>query len=311
MPRVAVPQPKTALRPARVRLPAGGRPDRGRRPPRRALLGRRGMDRGLRRHRGAFETAPRVTGPGVQMLWDDSYFYIGAYLEEPHLWATLTERDSIIFQDNDFEVFIDPDGDTHNYYELEMNALEHGLGPPPRQALPRRRAGRPRLGHPGPQDGRPPHGHAERPVRQGQGLDGRDRPALRRPQGVHPGQAGTPGPGRAVAGQFLPGRVPAGRPGAGPTPRPRTPGPASPCRRTTGPGRRRASSTSTIPEMWGYVQFSSKLPGKGKEKFVRRPEEKVKWRPAQDLLRRAGPRLRDARASSPASRPSASGRTRT
>jgi hypothetical protein len=29
--------------------------------------------------------------------------------------------------------------------------------------------------------------------------------------------------------------------------------------------------------MWGYVQFSSKLPGRGREKFVRRPEEKVKW----------------------------------
>jgi hypothetical protein len=59
----------------------------------------------------------------AKMLWDDQYFYIGAYLEEPQIWATLTERDTIIFQDNDFEVFIDPDGDTHNYYELEMNAL--------------------------------------------------------------------------------------------------------------------------------------------------------------------------------------------
>jgi hypothetical protein len=59
----------------------------------------------------------------VKMLWDDEFFYFGAYLEEPQIWATLTKRDSIIFQDNDFEVFIDPDGDTHNYYELEMNVL--------------------------------------------------------------------------------------------------------------------------------------------------------------------------------------------
>ena len=35
----------------------------------------------------------------------------------------MTERDSVIFRDNDFEVFIDPDGDTHAYYELEINAL--------------------------------------------------------------------------------------------------------------------------------------------------------------------------------------------
>ena len=59
----------------------------------------------------------------AKMLWDDDYFYIGAYIEEPNVWATLTKRDSIIFQDNDFEIFIDPDGDSHNYYELEMNAL--------------------------------------------------------------------------------------------------------------------------------------------------------------------------------------------
>ena len=59
----------------------------------------------------------------VKMLWDDDYFYIAGYLEEPQLWATLTQRDSIIYMDNDFEVFIDPDGDTHNYYEMEMNAL--------------------------------------------------------------------------------------------------------------------------------------------------------------------------------------------
>ncbi|GIV60857.1 MAG: hypothetical protein KatS3mg043_1946 [Rhodothermaceae bacterium] len=59
----------------------------------------------------------------AKMLWDDAYFYVAATLEEPHLWATLTERDAVIFHDNDFEVFIDPDGDTHLYYEVELNAL--------------------------------------------------------------------------------------------------------------------------------------------------------------------------------------------
>ena len=59
----------------------------------------------------------------AKMLWDDEYFYVAAEMEEPDLWGTLTERDSVIFHDNDFEVFIDPDGDTHAYYELEVNAL--------------------------------------------------------------------------------------------------------------------------------------------------------------------------------------------
>jgi hypothetical protein len=59
----------------------------------------------------------------VKMLWDDDYFYVAADLDEPDIWGTLKERDSVIFRDNDFELFIDPDGDTHNYYELEVNAL--------------------------------------------------------------------------------------------------------------------------------------------------------------------------------------------
>ncbi|MEQ8706238.1 MAG: carbohydrate-binding family 9-like protein [Phaeodactylibacter sp.] len=59
----------------------------------------------------------------VKMLWDSQYFYIAVELEEPHLWATYDQRDMVIFHENDFEVFIDPDGDTHHYYELEINAL--------------------------------------------------------------------------------------------------------------------------------------------------------------------------------------------
>jgi hypothetical protein len=59
----------------------------------------------------------------VKMVWDDSCLYIGAELSEPHVWATLTKRDTVIYYDNDFEVFMDPDGDNHEYYEMEMNAL--------------------------------------------------------------------------------------------------------------------------------------------------------------------------------------------
>ncbi len=59
----------------------------------------------------------------MKMLWDDQFFYIAAEMEEPHVWATLTRHDAVIFHDNDFEVFLDPNGDTLEYYELEINAL--------------------------------------------------------------------------------------------------------------------------------------------------------------------------------------------
>lgn len=59
----------------------------------------------------------------AKMMWDDEYVYFAAYLEEPHVWAKLTERESVIYRDNDFEIFLDPNGDTHHYMEFEMNAF--------------------------------------------------------------------------------------------------------------------------------------------------------------------------------------------
>jgi Carbohydrate family 9 binding domain-like len=53
-------------------------------------------------------------------LWDDDYLYIGFWVEEPWVKAQITERDALIFMENDVEVFIDG-GDT--YYEFEINAL--------------------------------------------------------------------------------------------------------------------------------------------------------------------------------------------
>ena len=59
----------------------------------------------------------------VKMLWDDKYLYVGAEISEPNIWATLRQRDTVIFRDNDFEIFIDPNGSTQPYYETEINAL--------------------------------------------------------------------------------------------------------------------------------------------------------------------------------------------
>lgn len=59
----------------------------------------------------------------VKMLWNDNYLFIAAELEEPHVWGKLQKHDEIVFQDNDFEIFIDPDNNTHQYFEIEVNAL--------------------------------------------------------------------------------------------------------------------------------------------------------------------------------------------
>jgi hypothetical protein len=59
----------------------------------------------------------------LKMLWDKDNLYIAAEIEDPDIWATLTQHDAIIYHDNDFELFIDPDNDTHQYFEIEINAF--------------------------------------------------------------------------------------------------------------------------------------------------------------------------------------------
>ena len=71
---------------------------------------------GPRRPAPRFETR-------VKMTWDDQYWYIAAAIREPDLWATIRERDAVIFRDNDFELFVDPSGTTQRYFEVELNQL--------------------------------------------------------------------------------------------------------------------------------------------------------------------------------------------
>ena len=58
----------------------------------------------------------------VKVLWNNEALYIGAELTDDQIWANVTERDDVIFQDNDFEVFLAPQDSSHRYYEIEFNA---------------------------------------------------------------------------------------------------------------------------------------------------------------------------------------------
>jgi hypothetical protein len=51
--------------------------------------------------------------------WDNERFYVAYWVEEPQVRASLTERDSFIWNDNDVEFFM---GGDDCYYELEINA---------------------------------------------------------------------------------------------------------------------------------------------------------------------------------------------
>src|SRR5690348_16232493 len=63
---------------------------------------------------------PTIHDTRAAVLWDDTNLYIGFWVEEPFVEATLTERDSLVWSENDIEVFI---AGKDSYYELEINPL--------------------------------------------------------------------------------------------------------------------------------------------------------------------------------------------
>jgi len=47
----------------------------------------------------------------VKMRYDNTCLWVAAYMEEPHAWATQTKNNGIVYLDNDFEIFVDPNGE--------------------------------------------------------------------------------------------------------------------------------------------------------------------------------------------------------
>jgi len=212
----------------------------------------------------------------VQMLWDDTYLYIGAYLEEPHLSATLTERDAVIYYDNDFEVFIDPDGDTHEYYELEMNALNTVwdllLVRPYR-------------------DGGPAvHAWDIQGLRTAVDLKG----TLNDPGDEDKAWTAEIAIPFAVLKECIPGKPPRPLNGDqwrmnfsrvewrfkvenGAYVKAKDAASGQPLPEDNWTWAPQGLINIHYPEMWGYVQFSGKTVGRGRDKFVVPPAERVKW----------------------------------
>jgi hypothetical protein len=71
--------------------------------------------------RGGGDPAPLRTR--CRIMRDDTHIYIAAEMADPDIRATLRQRDDSLHQETAFEVFIDPDGDAHDYVELQINPL--------------------------------------------------------------------------------------------------------------------------------------------------------------------------------------------
>lgn len=211
----------------------------------------------------------------AKMLWDDEYFYVAAEMEEPDVWGTLTDRDSVIFHDNDFEVFIDPDGDTHGYYELEVNAL----GTPWDLMLIRPyRDGGPAI-HAwdiaGLKVGIDVGGTVNRPGDRDEGWTveiAMPWKILREVAPAH--KAPQPGDRWRVNFSRVEWRMDISN---GRYAKRLKPGTQAPLPEDNWVWSPQGAVNMHMPERWGYVQFSSVRAGSGTEAFVDDPNERVKW----------------------------------
>jgi hypothetical protein len=63
---------------------------------------------------------PGIHDTRAAVLWDDDNLYVGYWIEEPFVEATLTQRDDPIYANNDVELFI---AGQDAYYEFEINSF--------------------------------------------------------------------------------------------------------------------------------------------------------------------------------------------
>lgn len=59
----------------------------------------------------------------VRAAWSEHEWRVLFDCEDTQVWATLTERDAPLYQEETVEVFFDPVGDLRSYYEIEVNPL--------------------------------------------------------------------------------------------------------------------------------------------------------------------------------------------
>lgn len=62
-------------------------------------------------------------GTEVRCAWDANEWRILFHATDSNAWATLTERDASLYEEETVEVFFDPAGDLESYFEIEVNPL--------------------------------------------------------------------------------------------------------------------------------------------------------------------------------------------
>jgi hypothetical protein len=64
---------------------------------------------------------PHALGTQAALAWDDTHLYAAFTCVDPEPWGTMMQRDQHLWNEEVVEVFLDPDGDGHDYPELEVS----------------------------------------------------------------------------------------------------------------------------------------------------------------------------------------------
>jgi hypothetical protein len=59
----------------------------------------------------------------VRLLWDEVYLYAGYACQDTRIYATMTERDAPLWEQEVVELFVDANGDGIGYVEIEVSPL--------------------------------------------------------------------------------------------------------------------------------------------------------------------------------------------
>ena len=71
----------------------------------------------------AITGAPPKQGTEVRVAWNDDEWRLLFVAEDTDPWATMTQRDAPLYEEETVEVFFDPAGDLESYFEIEVNPL--------------------------------------------------------------------------------------------------------------------------------------------------------------------------------------------
>ena len=75
-------------------------------------------------HQAPYAPEPWKTARS-KILYDDENLYFAAQLQEENVWGHIAVKDTVIYYDNDWEIFLNPTADGVAYYEFEINSLNY------------------------------------------------------------------------------------------------------------------------------------------------------------------------------------------